>query len=340
MNLADIWRQLSEGDGRWSSPGLLVRRIDPESAADLFAGLRTLPETRFLLLRLPVEPRLPRNALIQSRGFRTTLTRFDGDPPGSASLMIEAADPSFNDLFGIFAGEVIESGMKRSSEEPLLSAILVCLQRWKRFFDSTGTDGLGDDALLGLLAELFFLSNFAFPHAPTILAAVSAWVGPEPLSKDFQFPGCSIEVKCSAMREHTKVHISGERQLDHRGHATLFLFVLLVEQVGTGGTTVPAFVEAIRARLGEGVAKTVFEDKLIASGYHDAHRLKYADKNFLIKSHRLFHVTETFPKLISPLPNGVGDLSYTVALSACQHFVATDNELMAAMTNLSPPHDA
>jgi hypothetical protein len=340
MNLEDIWLQLSEGDDRASPPGLLVRRIDPESAADLFAGVRAVTRTRFLLLRLPVEPRLSRNAFVQSRGFRTTLTRFDGDPPGSASLMIEATDPSFNDLFGIFSGEVIESGMKRTSDEPLLSAILTCLQRWKRFFDSTGTDGLGDDALLGLLAELFFLSNFGLPHAPTIFAAVSAWVGPDPLSKDFQFPGCSIEVKCSAVREHTKVHISGERQLDERGLPALFLFVLLVERVGAGGTTVPAVIEDIRARLGEGSDKTIFEEKLIACGYHDAHRLRYADKTFLVKGHKLFHVTDAFPKLISPLPNGVGDLNYTIVLSACHQFTTTDSEMIVAMTNPSHPYDA
>lgn len=340
MNLEDIWRRISEGEGHSSAPGLLVRRIDPESPDDLFAGLRTSAHTRFLLLRMPSEPRLSRNALVQSRGFRTTLTRFDSDPPGSASLMIESSDASFNDLFGILSGEIIENVAKRSAGEASLSAFVVCLQRWKRFFDSTGAEGLGDESLLGLLAELVFLKDFVFAHFANSLGAVSAWVGPDPLSKDFQFSGCSIEVKCSAMREHTKVHISGERQLDGRGIPPLFLFILLVERVGAGGATVPALIDEVRTHLGDGAAKTVFEDKLIAYGYHDAHRPKYVEKMFLIQSHRVYQVTDSFPRLISPLPIGVGDLSYTLALSACAQFAKDDSEVIRLIGKSTSSYDA
>jgi len=340
MNLEEIWHRISEGECQSSSPGLLVRRIDPESKDDFFAGLRTSSRTRFLLLRMPVEPRLSRNALIQSRGFRTTLIRFDGDPPGSASLMIEASDPSFNDLFCTLSNEVIGNVAKRSAEQPSLLAFLACLQQWKRFFDTAGADGLGDDALLGLLGELVFLKDFVCPHSRNTLAAVSAWVGPNPLSKDFQFSSCSIELKCSAMREHTKVHISGERQLDGRGFPALFLFVLLVERIGVGGTTVPVVIDAVRAQLGDGVAKTFFEEKLIASGYHDAQRSRYDEKVFLIKSHRVYQVTDEFPKLISPLPNGVGDLSYSIALSACNQFAIEDNDLISLISGSTFTYDA
>jgi len=339
MNPEDIWRRIQEGEGQSSAPGLLVRRIDPESSDDLFAGIRTSARTRFLLLRLPSEPRLSRNALFQSRGFRTALTRFDGDPPGSASLMIESSDPSFNDMFGVLSGEIIDSIAVRPAGEPSLSAFVVCLQRWKRFFDSTGTDGLGDEALLGLFAELLFLKDFVFAHFSNTLGAVSAWVGPDPLSKDFQLSACAVEVKCSATREHTKVHISGERQLDARGLPPLYLFVLLVERVAAGGTTVPGLVDEVRTYLGNSPARAIFEEKLMASGYHDAQRSRYVDRLLLIQSHRIYRVRDAFPKLVAPLPSGVGDLSYTLALSACAPFAIEDSEIVRLLGESTSAYD-
>jgi hypothetical protein len=138
-------------------------------------------------------------------------------------------------------------------------------------------------------------------------------------------------VKCSARREHTKVNISGERQLDSQGFAALFLFVLLVERVGEGGTTVPALVEHLRTVLLAGSARFLFEEKLVAAGYHDIHKWKYADKSFLLKDHKIFLVTDAFPRLTPPLPSGIGDLSYTVVLSACQQCAATDIEVTLAI---------
>jgi hypothetical protein len=136
------------------------------------------------------------------------------------------------------------------------------------------------------------------------------------------------------------VHISGERQLDGRGLPAFFLFVLLVERIAVGGTTVPIVIDAIRAQLGDGVAKTLFEEKLIACGYHDAQRSRYDEKIFLIKGHSVYQVTDAFPKLISPLPNGVGDLSYTIALSACKEFATEDNDLISLISGSTFTYDA
>jgi len=277
---------------------------------------------------------------VQSKGFRTVLTRFDGDPPGSASLLIESSDPSFNDLFAVLCGEVVQNVASRAQSEASLAAFLSCLQHWKRFFDSTGLDGLSDESLMGLLAELHFLKDQVLPHAGNNVGAVSSWVGPDPLSKDFQFSTCSIEVKCSSMREHAKVHISGERQLDVHGFPSLFLFVLQVERVGAGGTTVPALVDELRATIDSGGARAVFEDKLISYGYHDAHRQMYIEKPFVIHRHSLYSVAGTFPRIVAPLPSGVGDLNYTVALAACSPFAVGDAELNALIKQSTSPYDA
>jgi len=89
-----------------------------------------------------------------------------------------------------------------------------------------------------------------------------------------------------------------------------------------------------------GVHYTVLEEKLISYGYHDVHRAKYAETLFLIRSHRAYQVTDSFPRLIAPLPTGVGDLSYTIALSACAQFSRNDNEVIHLISKSTSLYDA
>src|SRR5208283_4494312 len=120
-----------------------------------------------------------------------------------------------------------------------IPAFLGRLDRWKRFFETAGEDGLSEISAQGLLGELIFLRDFAIPESESPGAAVSSWAVPEPLSKDFQYSGGAIEVKSSVSREHTKVHISGERQLDDTGFVSLCLLAVLLEKVATGGFSLP-----------------------------------------------------------------------------------------------------
>src|SRR5204863_378580 len=143
-------------------------------------------------------------------------------------------------------------------------AFLGRLDRWKRFFESGGGDGLSEIAAQGLLAELLFLRDFAIPESESLQAAVSSWAMPEPLSKDFQYSRGAVEVKCSVSREHTKVHIAGERQLDDTGFASLYLFAVLLEKVVTGGFSLPETVLSLRELLRNASALNVFEEKLLA----------------------------------------------------------------------------
>lgn len=339
MNLDSLWRDIAEEQSRTAASGLAVRRINPEGRDDIFIGCRQPEDTRLLILRLPSAPLLARNALVQSRGFTTRVSRYQHDPEGSYSLVLEATDRLFNGVFSVLAGDIIRRVEERRPQETAVSAFLGCVLRWKRFFDLSGHEGLPDELLLGLFAELTFLHDFALPHTGG-LAAVTGWVGPDPLAKDFQYPGFAVEAKGTASAEPVKVRISSERQLDDSGIDRLLLFVLLTEKVArSAGTSVPELIESIRTHLDDTSATLIFEEKLLSYGYHDFHCSTYESRRFVNRGHRLFYVRTGFPRLTASLPPGVGDVTYSLTLSACVQFAISDMELTGLFSEI-PSYDA
>src|SRR5689334_8258322 len=316
MSVFALWQELDRLDKTTTVESIVVRRIDPESSDSLFAGIRVQTGTHLLRLQLPNKPRLSRHGLVQSRGFKNYLTRFESDPAESCSLVIETADPSFNRIFAVLAEEIVVRLQSRTSQETSVGVFLGCLHDWKRFFDTAGTEGLSIQKLLGLFAEVTFLRDVGLRYVGNPVTAVSGWVGPDPLCKDFQFQRCAIEVKGTSGREPIRISVNGERQLDDEGHPALFLYCLIVEQSASGGMTIPELIDATRAVLVEPRARLLFEEKLLEYGYHDVHREHYAIR-FIVHEHRIFRVRSGFPRLTPPIPPGVGDLSYSVTLSAC-----------------------
>jgi hypothetical protein len=340
MNIDSLWREIAEEQSHAATPGIAVRRINPECPDDIFVGYKQPQGTKLLILRLPSAPVLAPNALVQSRGFTNHLSRYQHDPAGSQSLVLEANDPLFNSVFSILAADIIRRISDRRPEDTPVSAFLGCLLHWKRFFDLSGYAGLSEELLLGLFAELSFLHDFAMRGIKNRGAAVAGWVGPDPLSKDFQYPGFAVEVKGTASAEPVMVRISNERQLDDSGIDVLLLFVLSTEKAaGTGGTTVPELVEKIRNDLGTTSARLTFEEKLISYGYHDVHRDRYESRRFIAHGHRAFHVREGFPRLTANIPQGVGDVTYSLTLSACTSFAVSDKKITELFSSV-PSYDA
>ena len=319
MNLDALWDNLENADNRSDiNDGVTVRRIDPASTEGLFAGVRQPAGTRLLLLRIASPPTPSEGQLIQTRGFLTSVNRFSGDS-GHFHLFIESVGSSFNEVFGHVAGDVAEYVFSKSVSSSASSSFLERLGRWKRFFENSGGVGLSEIAAQGLLAELLFLRDFSIAESGSPETAVSSWAVPQPLSKDFQYMRGAIEVKCSVSREHTRVHIHGERQLDDSGIAALYLLAVLLERVTTTGFSLPETVNSIREILGAGSARIIFEEKLLDYGYLDAHAARY-DQRYLLHRLRAFQVRDGFPRVPAVLPDGVGDLNYTIALSACTEF--------------------
>jgi hypothetical protein len=75
----------------------------------------------------------------------------------------------------------------------------------------------------------------------------------------------------------------------------------------------------VRNVLSDGRARGLFEERLVAYGYLDVHSPRY-ERRYMLQRMRAFHIRDGFPRVPPILPEGVGDLGYTIVLSSCSSF--------------------
>lgn len=221
------------------------------------------------------------------------------------------------DIFVTVCADLVQALDGCLTNESRRSEIADFLTRWSRFFERYGQEGLSSEEQRGLYGELRWLQHMVHAGIEP-LAAVNSWKGCRRNYHDFEANGHVVEVKTTMTKEPRKVQINNERQLDDRGLISLHLFILTLAKSSGGGVTLPDLVHSLRGFFsGKPVAYT-FEHSLREAGYLDIHAHLYNSSYSAIKED-LFRVREGFPR-ITDVPQGLGDLCYTVVLAACGHF--------------------
>ena len=95
--------------------------------------------------------------------------------------------------------------------------------------------------------------------------------------------------------------------------------ILTLQKLDSGGQKLPELVDEIRAVIkGERSAENLFEIALRDAGFLDVHASLYTDE-YKVNKQEIFDVKSGFPRIIK-LPSGVGDITYTITISACSDF--------------------
>jgi hypothetical protein len=193
------------------------------------------------------------------------------------------------------------------------------LTRWGDFFSEIGPRGLSLPAQRGLFGELWFIASHLVP-ATGVGHALQAWIGQRQAHQDFHFAEAAIEVKTSIAKQLIEIRIANERQLDDRGLPALYLAILLLTELETGGESLPDQVRGLRELAAATGGLAVFEGKLLEAGYLDEQAHLYS-RGYVLRSFHAFKVTEGFPRLLEEdLPTGVGDVSYSIDLAVAKPF--------------------
>jgi hypothetical protein len=245
------------------------------------------------------------------------------------SLQLALLDRRFAAMFAQVVTDLVEVAACEQSDATAAAACIQRLERWQRFLERAGDEGLGREAQQGLYGELWFLRDRLL-RLVRLPIAVRAWTGPTGATQDFQLQGSAIEVKTTAATEPRRLLISNERQLDDSGLRALFLVALSVEVRAGAGETLNELVNAVRALLLQTDSASLdrFEELLLEAGYLQAHAPRYDGTGYTIREVSLFRVQDGFTRVIgSNLISGVGDVRYSIALSACRPFAAPDDAL-------------
>jgi hypothetical protein len=318
-NLKPYWHELEkryvEGDG-------VYRRLDLEHETGIRMAVLSPGRTWAILIEIPPEDV---GALMPPRwrGMGFKIIPLVGPELAAKHVCLYVENPENRSVFTTLSSDVIRT-LESSDRTTRVKNLQNCFNRWSRFFEIWGSEGMSPDRQRGLFGELMVL-EILLRTGLSPLDGVSSWKGSSGAYQDFVHLGAAIEVKTTISKEPRKVSVSSEKQLDDTDLESLALVVLTLNLVESGGISLPNAVATVRQLLeNDGKASSIFESSLIEAGYLDSDADKYS-KHYTIRSKEIFDIRSGFPRIVS-VPPGVGDLRYSVTISACKSFEKTIEE--------------
>jgi hypothetical protein len=324
----EIWSEL-ETSSPESPDGYLIRRIRPDSTYDLYLAVEKPSNRRMLLLRFRTIHEPPPGQVPSTRGIEVRWQPPRAEEKGT-TLQLSLLDRRFAGMFSQLVTDLVDVAALERSEVAAASLCIQRLERWQRFLQRAGNDGLGREAQQGLYGELWFLRDRLLQLVPASVA-VLAWRGPTGAAQDFQLHGTAIEVKTTAATEPLSLLISNERQLDDSGLRALLLVAVALDVHEGTGESLNRIVNALRTLLlqSDSATQDTFEELLLEVGYLESQNFHYETTGYSIRQTYLFHVQDGFPRILGAnLISGVGDVRYSVALSACRPFFVPGDTLI------------
>ncbi|MEB3204643.1 MAG: PD-(D/E)XK motif protein [Candidatus Sericytochromatia bacterium] len=333
-DLEALWIELGRPSTR--RDGDVRRRVHPESALDLFVA-RTLPagEATFRVEVLyPVRPDHWKPA--NCEGVRVDWEVVAEGDAWRTYLVLTLLDEALLAVFARLCADLCDVMLERGEGAAALVAGLGRLDRWRLLLDGVRAEGMSTSRQSGLFGEMHVL-DILLDHLPADFA-VRGWQGFDQHLQDFRLGGLGIEVKTSEARQHVRIRIANERQLDERPwHRLLLACVLVDADVGTGTSLVDK-VAALRARLDdEPGARRMLDDRLEEYGYLDAQARLYADRRLEVRRLLVLEVRDEFPRLTEAgVPAGVGDIRYSVVVTNLPEYEIAEDTFVRWLEEARP----
>lgn len=329
----EIWDQLT-GEARGKREKVLVKRLLFSSElTELHLAVDSEGLKRYLLIRMSDNWNKDTSNMPKWTGAVIGSMSGAERPIEHRFLVIEQGEESSSEVFGALISDICNS-LSQSETRDVLSVLLSRLERWKYFFEERGLTGLPPESQQGLYGELYFLRQYLMASLGPTQATMS-WNITRRANHDFQFGNHAIEIKTSSAKQHLKFHVASEKQLDTKGLESLHVVVINLTVVQGGGETLPRMVADVRSKLSEYPSTLrIFEDKLIDEGYLDIQDRSYKN-GYVVTKIKTYRIREGFPRILSEdLNDGVGDVSYSVVLSACEDFKVDTYEVLKSLSVL------
>lgn len=327
----NIWNSINTESQNSSVKTQIARRVPSKGIFPVFLATDSRKGIRLLYIRLESEHCINTEDLPRFRGLEISLaTSSIGQFSNDIFLKFTQSIPNTENIFESVIADICENVVYLQSKSNLKNALRKVLSEWKVFFEKQHNRILPISIQKGLVGELHFLKNYLFAKY-TFSESLSFWTGSDRTNHDFQINDIAIEVKTTSSRHQKKIIISSERQLDTTGLEHLYLSLLLLNiHSNMPKRTLPELIREIYLQLQEDSFATFqFQVKLAKYGYNEIHAGKYT-ASFSVIDIKFFEVVDGFPKLLqNNLPDGIGDLKYSIAVSAC-----TPYEIKSDILNL------
>lgn len=252
--------------------------------------------------------------------FENMIVRFQKVSSGWA-LVIGLKDLAHRVVFETLCRDIVEFGCTAKDPETAVQYVLLRTYKWHHMLRSGGRAWLSAEEQQGLVGELAFLRELASEFSPYF--AIEAWSGPLGSPKDFEFNGCCVELKTKRSTSCAKIRISSSEQLANVDGSRLFLLVKNVELTVLGeGETLQEHVSCTAKMFETDLAAyALWEERIKSTGYESEN--DYEGRRWKLEGEKVYEVKEGFPRLCSPLPEGVHNVNYTISLEACSPYEHT-----------------
>jgi hypothetical protein len=328
-----IWDDLELEAQRAGPPrGVVQRMVHPEASCSMYAAVEKPSLDRLFLVHVDPLDAASLPSLPSLKGL--ALRYLTWPQQGQTSIMLElrARNREYAHLFAIIADDLADCAAQARSRKEAVGALLGRLTRWQRFLERAGSERLSLEERRGLRGIL---------DSRTVQEsnAISGWHGPMSANHDFEYTGCSIEVKTSCTKQEQRVHISSERQLDWSQARHLLLVHVSVAEEIEEGMSLPSLIGAVRSHLVGRESADQFDDLLLQAGYLQQDESAYGHPRYLVRECQVFDVKDGFPCILeSDLRKGVGGVTYSVGIGSCRAFIVSFERLISSLGEIL--HDA
>ena len=326
-----IWDELAADLSHGS--GIVRRRIPALNGVDLFLAVDSDSGLPAVIVESASDI-ISSVADYTSIGFTLSTVRIDSTQISlGIRIILRLSDARYKEIFYVLVDDVTSCMLAARNEGEALKVFLSRISLWKKFFQKYKEKGLTREEQQGIWGELWTMKQLLFPLRG-ISDVIASWAGPESGTQDFYLAQNAIEVKTSTIPPHEKFQVAGVRQLDFRGSGKLLLIFHATETKPGKENSLPTIIRQIRDEISNEAPSVSdsFECKLKLAGYFDSQSAIYDEISFYVRKTHIFHVSDAFPRLLERnLPNGIGDLRYTVSISACKDSLLSNDEFTSIM---------
>lgn len=301
-----------------------TRRVDASGRWNFFWAV--MPRADFaLVLQLQALPK-PAQALPKLKNLEIRFQTL----PGGPILFIRLKDSAQMELFETLCRDVVASGEIAESETEALDRAIGRTFRWHYLLRGGPPSALSEEAQKGLIGEIEILKRLI--DGLSVQAALTAWTGPSGAPKDFELARDCIEVKARRAAAQPFVKIANEHQLADVPDRRLWLAVLAVDKVQPPhGQTLSERVAEVTLFLEQRDPSSILDWNLHLAdvGFDVGH--DYSPWRWIVADPDFYAVGSDFPRICAPVPLGISNVSYALALAACAPFVANWPEVQARL---------
>jgi|LSQX01.3.fsa_nt_gb hypothetical protein len=325
LKIENIWKELEDDQSLIS--GLIYKRYSAEISQDIFIGLKK--PGSFRCLGFLIDSKQSFDFLKWNTIKEIKLEFFQKeDDKTKKFLLVLLVNPTHQSIFSTLCHDLINHVKDFGSEEKLIQNLTIRLGDWQNLFEKLGEQGLSDEAQRGLFGELFFLRKFLQTNTNSKYC-IDSWKGPEKAVQDFQFSDWAVEVKTTHGKNHQKIYIASERQLDTSLVPRIYLYHISMEVREMHGETLNEIIKTILNLLSESpIPYSSFQFKLFEAGYFETHKEHYQNTGYSIRELNIFEVKNGFPRITERMiPPGVGDVKYSIIISDQNDFLLSEDLL-------------